>query len=301
MDLAAKKMDFPNRHWQPCERHRLAPFRLVLSNFLKDKNYWIRRTFDSCNFSIIFRGSGEYWRSGKRWPIQAPCVITQWPGEPLQYGPHDAPSNTWDELYLIYGQDTHARFVAARLIDPTLPVWPIHDFHAVLDAAEALARVSRAQDWEQMADRADRLAELLILETWQGALRFRECAPEQDIVQSILCEMRGRLDDPRLNPEVLASRRGWSVAQLRRHWSAAMPESPTRTLQSLRMQKACRLLAESATPIHEIASRTGFADEFYFSRRFSQTQGMSPRAYRQLYFQAALTGRASTPPFARSA
>jgi AraC-like DNA-binding protein len=300
MDSAAKKMDFPDRHWLPCERYRPAPFRLVISNFLKSKNYWIRRTFDSCNFSLILRGCGEYLRDGKLWTIKAPCMITQWPGEVLQYGPHNAPSGTWDELYLVYDRDTRSRFEAARLIDPALPVWPIHNFQVVLETAEALARVSRAQDWEQMADRADRLAELFILDTWQGALRFKECGPEYETVQSIFCEMRGRLDDPLLSPEALASHRGWSVAQLRRHWNAVMPESPARTLQSLRMQKACRLLAESATPIHEIAARTGFADEFYFSRRFSQTQGMSPRAYRQLYYQSELTGRASTPPFARN-
>ena len=62
-----------------------------------------------------------------------------------------------------------------------------------------------------------------------------------------------------------------------------MPESPAKTLQGLRMQAACRLLVESALPIHEIATRAGFADEYYFSRRFRIEQGMSPRAYRQAY------------------
>ncbi len=62
-----------------------------------------------------------------------------------------------------------------------------------------------------------------------------------------------------------------------------MPESPARTLQGLRMQAACRLLVESALPVHAVAARAGFADEYYFSRRFRIEQGMSPRAYRRAY------------------
>ena len=49
------------------------------------------------------------------------------------------------------------------------------------------------------------------------------------------------------------------------------------------MQTACRLLVESTLPIHEIATHAGFADEYYFSRRFHLEQGMPPRAYRRAY------------------
>lgn len=300
-DSAAHPMDFPLRHWIACERRRPAAFRLVTSCFLKAKDYWIRHAFESCNFSFILNGCGEYVRAGKIWSVEAPCVITQWPGEPLHYGPRDAPKGTWDELYLIYQAETRPLFEACHLIDPERPVWAIRDCRVVLESVEALARVARAQDWAMMADRADRLAELLILESWQGLQRFQECTTSHDMIQAIMAEMRACLDNSILNPDALAAKRGWSSAVFRRHWAACMPDSPARTLQVLRLQTACSLLIESSASIREVAIRTGFSDEFYFSRRFSQAYGMAPSAYRRHYAQPGKDLRASTPPFARSA
>lgn len=49
----------------------------------------------------------------------------------------------------------------------------------------------------------------------------------------------------------------------------------------LRMDQARFLLRSTRIPIHEIASEIGYADSFYFSRKFSQENGMSPRDYRK--------------------
>ncbi|OBH89036.1 AraC family transcriptional regulator [Mycobacterium sp. E2733] len=47
-----------------------------------------------------------------------------------------------------------------------------------------------------------------------------------------------------------------------------------------RMAEARRLLAETALPIAEVAGRVGIGDAGYFSRLFSRTHGVSPRAWR---------------------
>jgi AraC-like DNA-binding protein len=49
----------------------------------------------------------------------------------------------------------------------------------------------------------------------------------------------------------------------------------------LKMQRACRLLETSSTPIKEIASRLGIDDPLYFSRSFHRIYGCSPTEYRQ--------------------
>ncbi|KAI7260235.1 hypothetical protein KC345_g10117 [Hortaea werneckii] len=47
----------------------------------------------------------------------------------------------------------------------------------------------------------------------------------------------------------------------------------------LRMQQAKRLMAESSAKLRDIAHKVGYADEFYFSRKFKKMIGMPPAVY----------------------
>ena len=48
----------------------------------------------------------------------------------------------------------------------------------------------------------------------------------------------------------------------------------------IRVEAAKEMLLESPLSIAEIAARTGFQDGFYFSKKFKQLTGMTPRQYR---------------------
>lgn len=54
----------------------------------------------------------------------------------------------------------------------------------------------------------------------------------------------------------------------------------TELVTERRMERAKELLANSSRRVADIAYACGFSDEAYFTRRFSQLFGMSPRAYR---------------------
>lgn len=56
--------------------------------------------------------------------------------------------------------------------------------------------------------------------------------------------------------------------------------SPIKYLQKIRIYKACELLKDSTFNIGEIADITGFKDQYYFSRIFSQMMDCSPKEYR---------------------
>jgi len=55
--------------------------------------------------------------------------------------------------------------------------------------------------------------------------------------------------------------------------------SPLEYLNELRIEHAVRLLRRGDGPLREVASRTGFRDEYYFSRRFRAATGSSPGRY----------------------
>ncbi|MGO4538907.1 ABC transporter substrate-binding protein [Paenibacillus sp. 2TAB19] len=56
-------------------------------------------------------------------------------------------------------------------------------------------------------------------------------------------------------------------------------KKPLDYLTELRIKRAKEWLLQSDESLRDIAERVGFADEYYFNRRFRQTTGMSPRQY----------------------
>ena len=54
------------------------------------------------------------------------------------------------------------------------------------------------------------------------------------------------------------------------------------------IDRACELMHEPELTNKQIAFKLGFANEFYFSRRFKQITGASPRTFRQRLGHASL-------------
>jgi AraC family transcriptional regulator len=57
--------------------------------------------------------------------------------------------------------------------------------------------------------------------------------------------------------------------------------TPHLYLANLRLERARRLLAESALPIAEIASMVGYQSQSHFTKIFKSITGVTPRAYRE--------------------
>ncbi len=65
----------------------------------------------------------------------------------------------------------------------------------------------------------------------------------------------------------------------------------SKIVRLVRIREACRLLETTDLPATAISFCTGFSDSAHFSRDFSASMGLAPRAYRQLFKQ---TGASST-------
>lgn len=73
---------------------------------------------------------------------------------------------------------------------------------------------------------------------------------------------------------------GLSAPRLRVLFKRATGLSPKRYQLAARMERAARLLADSALPVGVIAEQTGYDSIYHFSRQFKISCGVSPSAYR---------------------
>ena len=85
---------------------------------------------------------------------------------------------------------------------------------------------------------------------------------------------------PDISLSAIANGTGLSESHIRRCLNAKMHVTPIKYINHLRLEKAKKMLLESNFTISEIATATGFEDQFYFSRIFKKHYGSSPRDFR---------------------
>ncbi|HEK1007972.1 TPA: helix-turn-helix domain-containing protein [Pseudomonas putida] len=95
-----------------------------------------------------------------------------------------------------------------------------------------------------------------------------------------------------LRVERLAERFGMSPRHFARAYVAATGGTPAQTVETLRLEAACRLLETSAEPVKRIAVSTGFGNEERMRRSFQRQLGISPLGYRSRARTRQLEGQA---------
>ncbi len=280
MDFLFENMDFLIRHWAPFPRRHPSGLPVQTIGYMAAKDHWVRHAFGTCNFSFILSGGGEYrWRGGV-FEVRPPCVITQWPGERVAYGPCGGHA-VWEELYLVYPARLRRVFRQMGYERADRPAWRIRQAGAVREGLERLRDLASAPPGEGVADRVDRVCEGMVLESLLGA-QPAALGPAERAVAEAREGLRTALGAP-VDWGALAAGRGMAVSTFRRHWRRLGQAPPARFVARLRMREARRLLAETRLAVAEVAARVGFEDALYFSRRFRMETGMAPREYRRAY------------------
>jgi AraC family transcriptional regulator len=119
----------------------------------------------------------------------------------------------------------------------------------------------------------------LLVECARGAARVPDRQPPRwlravcDLLEAKFCE--------HLTLGTLAASVGVHPAHLARVFRRFHGCTPGEHVRQLRIEFACHRLANSDTPLAEIALAAGFSDQSHFSNTFKRHTGVSPAAFRK--------------------
>jgi AraC-like DNA-binding protein len=264
------------RHLAPIARRFTASPPVSLVGHLREKTSRVTCPFTSFNYSFVLRGRGTYRYQGQMLTVEAPSVITQSPGQPVDYGPDE----TWDELFLIYDVQELPHLAESGLV-PNHPLWPIQDPGQLQPHLAALVRVLSLPYLDPQIDKVDALCAMLVLESLGGP-PIVPGHPEADVIRRSELYLNTHLYDD-VNLAALADAHGLRPAAFRRHWMRVVGIPPARYLMQQRIKEACRLLVESPMAVGKIAGLLRFDDPLYFSRKFRLATGLTATEYRRRY------------------
>ncbi len=123
---------------------------------------------------------------------------------------------------------------------------------------------------------------MIILEVSRIRDDAEEILRRHNRLTPLLHYMATHIEQPQ-STSLLASRVNLSEPRFFEVFLKSVGMPPGRYLQQLRLRKAQELLLATDMQVKEIAQKTGYQDEFHFSRLFKKRFGISPKSYRRQF------------------
>lgn len=102
---------------------------------------------------------------------------------------------------------------------------------------------------------------------------------QNDIVQRMTLLTQEHFADPNLSIAAIAEEFGYNPKYLSSLFKKEKGIPYTQYLQELRIRHAVFLMEEGVVSVKNVALLSGFRDALYFSKVFTKTEGISPKAY----------------------
>lgn len=235
------------------------------------------RVLEQYAIVYLLAGGGEYRdATGVRAEVGAGDLLLILPGVAHCYGPPR--SGHWSELYVVFDGPVFRLWHSGGILEKAGPIARLKPVDVWSGELSRIAQppvapgpmAGLAQMCRLQAFLADALAHAVPADAVSGGQEWlqRACA---------LLESDIRRDGPLAD---IAAAMGESYDGFRKRFRSLARMSPARFRSVRCIDRACELMSDGGLSDKQIAARLGFCDEFYFSHRFSDVVGMSPRQFR---------------------
>ncbi len=253
-----------------------------IGHFPAAAGHYCQRPKPRAETILIYCADGAGWcrMAGRRWRVAKGRAVVVPRGIPHTYGADR--KIPWSIYWVHFAGARESDFRAALGVTPSRPLLHVPDAARVAEAFEEMyGHVHHGWTDAALLGLSTALARFLgILKFCQRALHPRGLKAQEKVLDSIRF-MRENLGRP-VRLRELAARVYLSPS----HYSALFRRqtnmSPQKFFTRLRMQRACTMLDATDMPVSEVGRALGYEDQFYFSRAFRRTMGLSPSRYREV-------------------
>lgn len=152
----------------------------------------------------------------------------------------------------------------------------------LLQKLRYLAKLQSQQDVELQTRNLVSEIWLLLLEMLKNTQIKSSTAKNQDRILTMLAYIQENYAR-KLTLQEIADASAVSTRECLRCFQMSIRQSPMEYLMEYRVQAAVRLLENTNLPITEIAMRTGWGSNSYFTKMFRRIRGKTPNAHRKEY------------------
>ncbi|HMQ47874.1 MAG TPA: AraC family transcriptional regulator [Saprospiraceae bacterium] len=231
-------------------------------------------------YQIVFVANGEGVYEGEKTgltKVQAGTIMLLFPGVWHRYKP--LRETGWEEFWVGFDGLFADYLMRQECFDPEQPLIGIGFNAEFLDIFRRLIDVLK---YEGVAFR--QISSCLVIQmlglVYSSALMKNQTQLRQkQIVQSVLFKIHENWEQA-LDFKAIAKEQNVSYEWLRKAFKAEKDISPGQYLLNLKIEKSGQMLRETTLTVAEIATKSGFESEFYFSRIFKKKMGQAPSSYR---------------------
>ena len=238
------------------------------------------RVYGAYAVMCVTGGAGEYTDSGGvRERLLPGSVVTVFPELPHWYG--TGRGKSWDEIYLTFEGAQFDLWRTAGLLDPHRPV-----AHPGMEWATRLADFV-TQIAAPGATLADRVRQFAVFGDLLATLLPRDIDPQtaQTVRTGWITQAKALLTSASAEDwelSAVAAHLNVSYETFRKRFVRETGMSPAQFRLAQKVESAKRLLAYAPQMTNrQVAASLGFADEYHFSKRFTEIAGQTPRTFRR--------------------
>lgn len=192
----------------------------------------------------------------------------------------DPSSGTADGRFIVFDIYAQGEGRPETRMDALFPYGALIE-PAPLSRLDSLMEQFLDGDWRDKEDIPRFRQQINLQELIAFLLEHHQAAREKDIASAVsrtIAYMDGHYQEA-VTIEQLISMAGVGRWQYGKIFQSLTGLRPLDYLTGIRIRRAKELLLLTDDPLRDIARSSGFKDEYYFSRRFRQTTGLSPKQY----------------------
>lgn len=230
------------------------------------------------DFQVLWgvRGSGTLECAGHSYTVPMGTAFLLLPETPHEYAPADG---GWETDWCTFGGFAARGFAEGLGLAPGSP-FPIAGPAGLDSLLKELMHAARAGGTEA-GRRCSALTYSLLTAVAENRARAQNVDTAAPIRLGPALSLISRAYRMPLSLSDLSAAAGVTPQYLCRLFRRALGMRPTAYLTLRRVQASKKLLAETALPVYEVASRTGFSSSNYFCAVFRKSEGISPEEFRR--------------------